>query len=71
MKQYLRIKTDVYELVCDSHNVYHWVSALGVVLGPMFSDRETAINFAEERVKFYGAFDSSITWKGNVNETKT
>lgn len=69
MKQYLRIKADVYELVIDKHGVYHWVSATGIVIGSPFKDVESAIKFAEERVKFYGAFDSGITWKGNVYET--
>lgn len=68
MKQLLRIKNDVYELVSDSNGISQWVSALGVVIGSPFTSRELAIKFAEERVRFYGAFDAGITWKGNAYE---
>lgn len=64
----LRIYNDVYELRQDLvTHLWFWKSGIGEILPPRFMDREQALRFARERVRFYGNEDAVLIGDKNEN----
>lgn len=68
-KHILRLGTHLYELHEVSQGIFRWISTFGTPEGSVFSNEETAINWARERARNYGEQGSLLVRENTKKET--